>query len=76
MNQRYFCLWITKPKHEVHILFLTLEGESKLIQMTNLFGLICSAICNNTLTIIGGLLMSNKSEKVGNFHQLWDHNDH
>ena len=35
MNQIFFCYLIAKPKNEVYILFLALEGESKLIQITN-----------------------------------------
>ena len=35
MNQRFFCYLIAKPKNEVYFWFLALEGESKLIQITN-----------------------------------------
>ena len=52
VNQRFFCYLIAKPKNEVSFWFLALEGESKLIQITNsensnrnLFGLIASIIC-------------------------------
>ena len=52
MNQRLFCYLIAKPENSVKIWFLVLEGESKLIQITNsknlngnLFGLIASIIC-------------------------------
>ena len=35
MNQEFFCYLIAKPKCEVQFWFLALEGESKLIQITN-----------------------------------------
>ena len=52
MKQRLFCYFIAKPKNEVYFWFLALEGESKLIHITNsknsnrnLFGLIASILC-------------------------------
>ena len=52
MNQRFFCYLIAKPKNEVWFWFPALEGESKLIQITNfknsnrnLFRLMASIIC-------------------------------
>ena len=60
MNQSFFCYLIAKPKNEVQFWFLALEGESKLLQITNSknlnrnsFGLIVSISCaNNTLSIV------------------------
>ena len=55
MNQRIFCYLIVKSKNEVQFWFLALEGESKLIQITNsdnsngnLFGLIAPIICQQS----------------------------
>ena len=71
MNQRLFCYLIVKPKTEVWFWFLPLEGESKIIQITdsensnkNLHAL---PFANNTLSIIVWFLLLDRYEKSEKF---------